>query len=65
MRINIGSIYLIITCITIILKMANIINISWIWALCPLWIPISLVLLILIGYFLIICISLITLILRK
>lgn len=65
MKINIGSIYLTITCVTIILKMANIINISWIWALCPLWIPIGLVLLILIGYFLIICISLITLILKK
>lgn len=65
MKINIGSIYLVITCITIILKMSGIINISWIWALSPLWIPFSLILLFLLGYWLIICISLITLILKK
>ena len=65
MKINIGSIYLIITCIAIILKMANIINISWLWALCPLWIPFSLIILVLLGYWLIICISLIALILKK
>lgn len=65
MKINIGSIYVIITCVTIILKMANIINISWLWALCPLWIPFSLIILVLLGYWLIICISLIALILKK
>ena len=65
MKINIGSIYLVITCITIILKMSGIFIISWIWALTPLWIRFSLILLFLLGYWLIICISLITLILKK
>lgn len=54
----IGNIYLITTIVLIVLKMSNIINISWIWALCPMWIPILFAIIIVILYFIIIILSL-------
>ena len=34
---------IILTCILCILKVANYINIPWLWVFCPIWIPVALI----------------------
>ena len=44
MKLEIGSGMLIfLTCILCILKVANCINIPWLWVFCPIWIPVALI----------------------
>lgn len=41
----------------IVLKLCNIIDWSWWWVLCPFWIGIAIFLLVLIGWFILVCIA--------
>ena len=43
MKIEIGSVFIIITILLCILKVLNIISISWWWCFSPIWIPLALV----------------------
>lgn len=54
LSVNVGFTGL-LTIVFIALKLIGIINWSWIWVLCPLWIDIVLTVLLLIGLFIYLC----------
>lgn len=52
-NINLSGINVLLTIILCILKVSNILNISWVWVLCPIWINLILILVILFIIFII------------